>query len=89
MWVGLIAVGFYFRRTYGAFLPVATVVRVGLCFGATIAAGRFLPAGGKVIMLAECAALAPLYVVLLFATRELTVAEIGRFASVLKRKGKS
>src|SRR5262249_33095951 len=84
MALGAAASGWYLWRRFGAFLPVATVVRVGLAAVAAIAAGRFLVPHGKVMTLGMTLACAAVYLGVIVATRELGPADL---AALRRRKG--
>jgi stage V sporulation protein B len=71
MVLGAAASGVYLWRRFGAFVPVATAVRVAVATAATLAAGHFWPERGKVMTLAGIAVCAALYLVVLVATGEL------------------
>lgn len=86
MVLGAILSGLALIRRFGTFLPLATLVRVGLAVGATIAVGRLsvtrqlVPTAGLALV---CGAV---YVVVLVATRELAGADLALVGRVLGRK---
>lgn len=84
--VGLALVGAYVRRTFGAFLSLATAARVAACGVGAAAVGAWVPWPGKVGTLAGAAAVAVIYVALLVVTREVTPAELARIRRVLRRR---
>jgi stage V sporulation protein B len=84
MLIGAVASGAYLWRRFGAFLPPATVIRVGLAAAAAIGAGRVLVPRGKLMTLAEAAACAAVYLGVILLTRELGPADL---AALRRRKG--
>jgi stage V sporulation protein B len=84
--VGLVVVGAYVRRTFGAFLSLATAARVTACAVGAAAVGAWVPWPGKVGTLAGAAVIALVYAALLLATRELGAAEIARIRRVVLRR---
>lgn len=84
--VGLVAVGAYVRRAFGAFLSLATAARVTACAAAAASAGAWVPWPGKVGTLAGAAVVALAYGALLVATRELEPNELSRIRRVLVRR---
>jgi stage V sporulation protein B len=73
------------RRDAGAFVPVATVARVGLALGTCVAAGFFMPRFGRLLTPVVALGVALLYLGLLVATRELGAADIAMVRSVRRR----
>lgn len=73
-------------RVTGAFAPLSTMLRVGLAFAVTAAAGIFAPVQGKVATLGLAAVLGVVYAVALVATRELGKDDLGMVMRVLGRK---
>jgi len=74
MLFGAIASGWVLRRQFGAFLPVASVVRIALATAAAIAVGRVLPGAvfhGKLMTLARAVVVGAAFLVVLVITREL------------------
>ena len=74
------------RKTAGAVVSPATLLRVALGLGAAIAVGRYLPAPGKLMTLVYAGAVALVYVLVLLVTRELTKEDARVVARVLGRK---
>jgi stage V sporulation protein B len=60
----------------GAFVPLATMVRVPLAVCALVAAGTFLPRFGRLMTPVVAAGFACAYLVLLVGMRELTSADV-------------
>jgi stage V sporulation protein B len=71
MAVGAIASGWALRRQLGAFLPIASVVRVAIATAAALALGRALPLHGKLMTLVEAVVVGATFLVVLVITREL------------------
>ncbi|MDP3219417.1 MAG: oligosaccharide flippase family protein [Deltaproteobacteria bacterium] len=84
--VGLVLVGTYVRRTFGAFLSITTAARVVACGVGAAAVGAWVPWPGKVGTLVGAAVVAVLYIALLVVTREVTPAEFARIRRVLRRR---
>jgi stage V sporulation protein B len=84
--VGLVLVGAYVRRTFGAFLSLTTAARVAACGGGAAAVGAWVPWPGKVGTLAGAAVVGLIYVALLVVTREVTPSEFARIRRVLRRR---
>jgi stage V sporulation protein B len=86
MAVGALASGWLLVRRFGAFVRPLTLVRVGLATVAAIALGRVLPSAGKLVTLAEAAACAAAFVVVLVATCELGRADVAAIRGGLRRE---
>lgn len=84
--VGLVLVGAYVRRTFGAFLSLTTAARVAACGVGAAAVGAWVPWPGKVGTLAGAAVVGLIYVALLVVTREVTPSEVARIRRVLRRR---
>jgi stage V sporulation protein B len=82
MGLGVVLSGAYLYKTFGAFLPLLSVVRVAAAYGAAMATGwawnraGILP--GKVGTLVSCAAVGVAYVVVCVVTGELRPSELKR-----------
>jgi stage V sporulation protein B len=74
------------RKDTGAFVPVATVVRVGIALGTCVAAGFFLPRFGRLLTPVIAAAIGLFYLGLLVAMRELGAADIAMVRSIGRRR---
>jgi stage V sporulation protein B len=75
MALGLLLSVIYLQSNFGASLPILSIARTAIAAAAAIAAGRFLPVHGK-LGLAACIVGGIVFLVVLFATRELTVGEL-------------
>lgn len=76
MTLGAIASGVLVHRRFGAFLPLATVVRVGVAAAAALTIGRVIPARRPLPTLAEGIAVAATFLIVLVVTRELAGADL-------------
>ena len=86
MVTGFLGALVYVRATLGASAPLASVVRIASCAAAAVAAGRLLPAHGKVLGLAVT-----LLVVVVYAGGLIVLGEFGpddraKFRRVLRRR---
>jgi stage V sporulation protein B len=86
MLVGAAASGWLLWRRFGAFIPVLTIVRVGVATVAAVAVGRVLPAGGKLVTLGEGVACAAAFLGVLVATGELRRADLAAIRGGLRRE---
>lgn len=73
-------------RTYGWPMPVPTLVRALLIGGALVAAGRFLPAAGKVVSLALAAGIGVAFLGGMVLTGEFGQEDRQRLARILRRR---
>jgi stage V sporulation protein B len=73
------------RRDTGAFVPAATVVRVGIALGTCVAAGFFLPRFGRLLTPVIAATVGLVYLGMLVAMRELGAADIAMVRSLRRR----
>lgn len=81
--LGVAVGGLAALRRFGAYCPALSAIRVAVALGGAVAVGNLVPTGGKVLTLLECVAAEIVLVGLLFAMRELRVAEL---RSVLQRR---
>jgi stage V sporulation protein B len=90
MVVGAILSGWVLRRRFGAFLPIASAVRIAIATGAALGVGRALPLHGKLMTLVEAAVVVATFLFVLVATRELgkrDLAAIRAIRAVPRRDG--
>jgi stage V sporulation protein B len=87
MVVGAIAGGYLMRKRLGAFLPMLSLLRIGIATGAALAVGRFLPLHGKLMTLAEAVVVGLTFLVVLVATRELGKRDLDAIRAVRKKRG--
>jgi stage V sporulation protein B len=86
MCIGLIFSGVVVHRQFGAFLPIATAVRVFLAAAAGLAAGHLLPDAGKFFALLECFVILVVYFATLIITREFGRDDLSQLKRVFSRK---
>jgi stage V sporulation protein B len=84
--VTMLFAGAVVRRHAGAFVPAATVVRVGIALGSCVALGFFMPRFGRLLTPVVAAAVGLLYLGLLVATRELGAADVAMVRSLGRRR---
>lgn len=87
MALGAAVAGLVLRRRLGAFLPLASLIRVAIAGAVAIAAGRVIALGGLVGVLAEAVVVAAVFLVTLVVTRELGRADLAAVTSVVRRRG--
>lgn len=87
MGVGAIASGWVLRRRFGAFLPLASVVRVALATAAALAVGRALPLHGKLMTLVEAVVVGATFLIVLVITRELGRGDLEAIKAVRRNRG--
>jgi stage V sporulation protein B len=71
MLAGAILSGWVLRRRFGAFLPLASIVRIAVATVAALAVGRVLPLHGKLMTLVEAVIVGAVFIIVLVVTREL------------------
>jgi stage V sporulation protein B len=86
MVLGALVTGLQLRAHFGVFLPVLSVVRVGLAAAAAWGVCRFVPEHGLVFALAGALLAGVTYLVVLVATGELGRADLDRVLSVARRR---
>jgi stage V sporulation protein B len=82
----LVVAGFVVKRQTGAFVPVATAVRVGLALGACVTIGFVTPRFGRLLTPLAAIAVAGGYLGLLVVTGELGKADLATARGILRRK---
>jgi O-antigen/teichoic acid export membrane protein len=80
MAVGMVIALACLRRGFGAALPWASGLKIGIAGAAALAGSHFLPNGGKLVTLAECAVVGLLYLGALAALGELSPRELRALA---------
>ncbi|MBA3465347.1 MAG: polysaccharide biosynthesis protein [Deltaproteobacteria bacterium] len=87
MVVGAILSGVLLTRKLGAFLPILSLVRIGIATGAALAVGKFLvlPAG-KLMTLVEAGVVGVVFLVVLIGTRELGARDLAAIKAVRKKR---
>lgn len=86
MVVGALVSGYVLRRQLGAFLPVASVIRIAIATGAALAVGRVLPLHGKLLTLVEAAAVVLTFLAVLVITRELGTRDLAAIKAVRRKR---
>src|SRR6185503_18068779 len=86
MLVGALASGFMLHKRLGAFMPIISVVRIGIATGAALAVGRFLPLHGKLMTLVEAGIVGVTFLVVLVATRELGKRDLDAIKAVRTKR---
>lgn len=71
MVAGALISGWVLRRRLGAFLPIASAIRVAIATAAALGVGRVLPLHGKLMTLVEAVVVGATFLVVLVITREL------------------
>ncbi|MBA3818977.1 MAG: hypothetical protein H0X17_08810 [Deltaproteobacteria bacterium] len=86
MLFGAVASGWMLYRKLGAFLPLASLVRIGLATAAALAVGRVLPLHGKLMTLVEAVVVGITFLVVLVVTRELGARDLEAIKAVRKQR---
>jgi stage V sporulation protein B len=86
MGVAAIASGWIMYRQLGAFVPLASFVRIGIATGAALAVGRVVPFHGKLMTLVEAVIVGLTFLVVLIATRELGPRDLQAIKAVRKKR---
>jgi stage V sporulation protein B len=87
MVIGACLSGWFLWRKLGAFLPVASVVRVGIAIAVAMVVGRLIPFRSPLMTLVEAAIVGLAYVATLIITRELGRADLSAITAVRARRG--
>jgi stage V sporulation protein B len=86
MAIGAVLSGIELKRRLGAFLPLMSLVRIGVATAAGFAVGAALPLHGKLMTLVEAAVVAVVFVVVLVATRELGKRDLDAIKAVRRKR---
>jgi stage V sporulation protein B len=86
MLIGAIASGWVLHRQLGAFLPLASVVRVAIATAVALAVGRALPLHGKLMTLVEAVVVGATFLVVLVITRELGRGDLEAIKAVRRNR---
>jgi O-antigen/teichoic acid export membrane protein len=86
MLLGAIFGGFMLQRKLGAFVPVASVVRIAIATAVAIVVGRLIPLSGKLMALAEAVVVGVTFLVVLVITRELGARDLQAIKAVRKTR---
>ena len=87
MVIGAAASGWMLWRKLGAFLPVASLIRVAIAIAVAIAVGRVLPLRTPLMTLVEAAVVGLVFLAVLILTRELGKQDLQAIAAVRKKRG--
>jgi O-antigen/teichoic acid export membrane protein len=87
MTIGAAVTGWLLWRRLGAFLPVTSVIRVGLGIVAAMAVGRLIPFSSKIGTLVEAAIVGITFLAVLIVTRELGKADLRSIVAVRAKRG--
>jgi stage V sporulation protein B len=83
----LVVAGLLVRARTGAFVPVATGVRVGIALAGCVALGLVMPRLGRLLTPVAAAAVGAAYVAVLVVLREIGRADVALVKGVVRRKG--
>jgi O-antigen/teichoic acid export membrane protein len=83
---GAIASGAVLYKKLGAFLPLASLVRIAIATGVALVVGRFVPLHGKLMTLVEACVVGATFLVVLIATRELGKRDLEAIKAVRKKR---
>jgi stage V sporulation protein B len=83
--VALVVAAVTVRRMTGAFVPLATALRVGLGVAACAYGGHYLPKMGKLVTPVLAVGVVVAYVVVLVVTRELRAADLAPLKRLVRR----
>ncbi len=86
MILGAIFSGIAVYRRLGAFLPIASLVRIGAATAAALVVGRVLPLHGKLMTLVEAAAIGLTFLGVLVVTRELGKRDLESIKAVRRKR---
>jgi stage V sporulation protein B len=90
MLIGAILSGAVLRRALGAFLPLASVVRIAIATVAALAVGRVLPGivpfGGKLRTLVDAVGVGATFLIVLVITRELGRRDLDAIKAVRRKR---
>ncbi|HVV87427.1 MAG TPA: oligosaccharide flippase family protein, partial [Kofleriaceae bacterium] len=87
MVIGAAVGGFFLHRRLGAFLPLATLLRVAVALAAAMAVGRVIPWTKPLATLVEAGVVAAVFLAVLVVTRELGKADLALIRSVRAKRG--
>ncbi len=87
MVLGSALAGYFLWRKLGAFVPLASLVRVALAVAAALAVGRVIPFRTPLMTLVEAAIVGLTYLAVLIVTRELGKADLRAIAQVRAKRG--
>ncbi|MBA3498974.1 MAG: hypothetical protein H0T65_01290, partial [Deltaproteobacteria bacterium] len=86
MLFGAIASGAVLYKKLGAFIPLASLVRIAIATGVALGVGRFLPLHGKLMTLVEACVVGAAFLVTLVVTRELGKRDLEAIKAIRKKR---
>jgi len=86
MGVAAVASGWIMYRKLGAFVPLASFVRIAIATFSSLAVGRVVPFHGKLMTLVEAVIVGLTFLVVLIATRELGPRDLQAIKAVRKKR---
>jgi len=86
MAIGALLSGWMLHRELGAFLPIASVVRIAIATCAALSVGRVLPLHGKLLTLVEAVAVGATFLIVLVVTRELGKRDLDAIKAVRRKR---
>jgi stage V sporulation protein B len=86
MVIGAVLSGIELKRRLGAFVPLMSLVRIGVATAAGLAVGAALPLHGKLMTLVEAAVVGAVFVAVLVATRELGKRDLEAIKAVRRKR---
>lgn len=87
MVIGAVITSFQLKWTFGATLPIGSLVRVLLATAVAFALGRVLPLHGKLMTLVEAAVVALAFLAVLVITRELGARDLQAIKAIRTKRG--
>ncbi len=79
-------VGFFLKRSLGAFLPLASMLRVALAVGVAMGVGHVIPFETPLMTMVEAVVVGLSFLAVLIVTRELTGTDLRAVTGILGRK---
>jgi len=86
MVIGAVSSGWIMRNRLGAFLPLVSIVRIGIATAVALVVGRFLPLHGKLMTLAEAVVVGVTFLVVLVVTGELGKRDLDAIRAVRTKR---
>jgi stage V sporulation protein B len=86
MLIGAILSGWVLHRRFGAFLPLASVLRIAVATVCALAVGRALTLHGKLMALVEAALVGAAFLAVLVITRELGKRDLEAIKAVRRKR---
>ncbi len=87
MVLGAVAGGLVLQRKLGAFLPLASLLRVAIAAAAAAAVGRLIPSAGAILVVGEAVIVGLVFLVVLVLTRELGRADLAALKRMARGRG--